>query len=408
MFGRLNKVRSISTVSLMLLLVATALLSHLASTVSWKRLLGAKDDEFSTLWVDFCETLKKAGDSVEFYAPDDDDLDRAEGYRYLTRMIRLGLAVELEYHDLDRPVIWESETPTQKFGGNNPDELYYEANIDGLDTYRVHGQRGTTPLIEFTVYDGRIGSDAASAPVGHLTEAHLAVDEDGSFEVILSPDPHPGNWIQTTAESKILFIRQYRFDWERDRPARLRIMHAESTPSPPPPLSMAELKQKLDRAGDFVLGNAALWPRFTALALLATKNDFIGPLVDGGGFDVGDTQMPQGHTLQPGAFELAEDEALVIQFTPPADLAYWGFSLLNRWYESLDYRYSPVHSNHLRAEADIDGKVRLVVAHRDPGVANWISTTGHRHGIMLFRWTRPAPEIRYPELQVQLVKLEAL
>ena len=77
-------------------------------------------------------------------------------------------------------------------------------------------------------------------------------------------------------------------------------------------------------------------------------------------------------------------------------------------YESLDYRYASVHTNQLRATADTDGRVRLVVAHRDPGAPNWISTAGHRHGTMLFRWTRPRPDTRYPEIETRLVKLSTV
>ena len=144
------------------------------------------------------------------------------------------------------------------------------------------------------------------------------------------------------------------------------------------------------------------------MALAIMKNDFMPAMVEEDESQARDTQLPQGHTLQPGAFEIAPDEALVIEFTPPSELSYWGFSLLNRWYESLDYRYASVHTNQLRATADAEGRVRLVVAHRDPGAANWISTTGHRHGTMLFRWTRPGPDTRYPEIETRLVKISAL
>jgi hypothetical protein len=28
----------------------------------------------------------------------------------------------------------------------------------------------------------------------------------------------------------------------------------------------------------------------------------------------------------------------------------------------------------------------VVVAHRDPGTANWLDVAGHTHGVMLWRW----------------------
>jgi hypothetical protein len=44
---------------------------------------------------------------------------------------------------------------------------------------------------------------------------------------------------------------------------------------------------------------------------------------------------------------------------------------------------------------DPDGVIRLVVAHRDPGVANWLDTTGHPEGFLTPRWAyseTPPPE----------------
>ena len=53
-------------------------------------------------------------------------------------------------------------------------------------------------------------------------------------------------------------------------------------------------------------------------------------------------------------------------------------------------------------------KAGLVVANRDPGLPNWINTTGHRQGMMLFRWTRPAPGTELPDVRVEKVVLDNL
>ena len=37
---------------------------------------------------------------------------------------------------------------------------------------------------------------------------------------------------------------------------------------------------------------------------------------------------------------------------------------------------------------DSDGQVRVVVAHRDPGVPKWIDTEGRRRGMLVSRWIR--------------------
>ena len=58
----------------------------------------------------------------------------------------------------------------------------------------------------------------------------------------------------------------------------------------------------------------------------------------------------------------------------------------NFWWESLDYAYRHTSLNGFQAHLDPDGRFRAVVAHRDPGVANWLDTCGHARGPMLFRW----------------------
>ena len=43
------------------------------------------------LWLDFCESLKSAGAEILAAGTPTDDLNRAEGFRYLTRLLRLSL-----------------------------------------------------------------------------------------------------------------------------------------------------------------------------------------------------------------------------------------------------------------------------------------------------------------------------
>jgi hypothetical protein len=103
-------------------------------------------------------------------------------------------------------------------------------------------------------------------------------------------------------------------------------------------------------------------------------------------------------------WELAPDEALVIEATPPV-CDYWNFQLNNYWMESLDYVHHQVCINKAGAKLRPDGSVRLVVADRNPGVDNWLDTAGHRFGTMCFRWVRAAS---HPEPQTRVLKLSEL
>ena len=77
-----------------------------------------------------------------------------------------------------------------------------------------------------------------------------------------------------------------------------------------------------------------------------------------------------------GHYELTPDQALIITL-PMTDAPYLGFQLGSLWYISLDYINHQTSLNGTQAQADPDGKIRIVVADRNPGVTNWVETLGH-------------------------------
>ena len=77
-----------------------------------------------------------------------------------------------------------------------------------------------------------------------------------------------------------------------------------------------------------------------------------------------------------------------------------------RWLESLDYRYYTIHTNKHLATYRPDGSVRIVVAHEDPGVPNWLDTEGRDNGIVYWRFLMPEGEMA--PMQTRVVKLSEL
>jgi hypothetical protein len=51
----------------------------------------------------------------------------------------------------------------------------------------------------------------------------------------------------------------------------------------------------------------------------------------------------------------------------------------------MDYLYRPVSYTPSRTAVDTDGRIRLVMAHRDPGVHNWLDTQGFERGNLTYR-----------------------
>ena len=80
---------------------------------------------------------------------------------------------------------------------------------------------------------------------------------------------------------------------------------------------------------------------------------------------------------------LSADEALVIEFDAHDGL--WMFTNMGVFFNSMDYLYRPVSYTPSRTAVDGDGKVRLVLAHDDPGYHNWIDTQGFERGNVTYR-----------------------
>jgi hypothetical protein len=117
-----------------------------------------------------------------------------------------------------------------------------------------------------------------------------------------------------------------------------------------------------------------------------------------------------------GLFELAADEALYIEATFTGEPVYVSFHLGNLWGESPDYANHQSSLNLLQMYMGEDGVQRWVVAHRDPGVRNWLDTTGLPKGYLSHRWaysqlpdkqdwpTISAKKIRFDEIRAHFPK----
>ena len=330
-------------------------------------------------WEDYCDALKSAGKIVLERSPDS-DLDRAEGFRYLSRLSRMGLKFCLEHGDPAAPRLIQYMDATQKFGVDNPDQLYLWARISGRYEYRLAGTRGSVEYLGIGVYAGS-AARGGRRTVAHVEASELSVDPHGRLEVVLSAREHEGNWIQLTPDSTTLIVRQTMNDPEREIPGDLEIDRIDAT-GPPPPLRASRVAKGLSRAAMQVIGSAKM---FADLSDEWAKHPNV--------LHPSDAEMAEESFGDPdlyyvgGYWRLAADEALEIEFTPP-ECHYWGFLLCNYWTESLEYRYRPVSTNKHCAVYRPDGSVRIVVAHRDPGLpdVNWIDTEGHREGTMTLRW----------------------
>lgn len=351
-------------------------------------------------WIEFCDLLKKAADVILREDLETTPFDRAEGIRYLSRLLRAGLASFAEATGPRHPV-FAALPDMVKMGLDNPDNYYVSASIDPRHDYRIRGKRQTIHYLSLAAQNQNFAArDRITGGAGHLNDSELALEADGSFEIIASQREHAGNWLRLAPDTRQILVRQTFLDRSRERAVDLEI-ECLGAGGAPAPLDPARVPGQLLGSALYAIG-CAQWFADWVAAFRAK-----GPL---NGFHLPDLEEHRVVGGDPniriwlGAWRLAADEALVIDVTPP-QCHYWNFQLANIWAESLDHRFQRVHLNSGQAEYRADGSFRLVVAHEDPGLPNWITTAGHEHGIMGLRWVLAES---HPEPRCRVVKLAEL
>jgi hypothetical protein len=352
------------------------------------------------VWDDFCDALKDAKRFILRPEAPGGELDRAEGFRHLARLVRISLEQMLEGSDPQFPLLFRSITPTQKYGGDSPDNVYHNATIRGELEYRISGKIGNAVYFSMGTKANRYFTDGTMASTGEIDCKNLILDADRGFEIILSQRPHPGNWLPMQPDTSMIVVRQMMADWRNDVPATLT-MECLNRPKQLEPLCAEMLSRGLVAAAGYVSGCARTFTDFSeTLKNSVPLNTLDGSLQE---FFIRSGGDPNIFYLQ-GYWRLAADEALVIESEVPQCL-FWNFQLDNYWMESMDYRYLQVALNKFSAKYEADGRIKLIIAARDPGLGNFIDTAGHLEGGMILRWVHAKT---HPTPQCRVVKLDTL
>ena len=277
----------------------------------------------------------------------------------------------------------------------NADFLYRYAFLHGAGTYRIEGVRRNAHFLDAQTLGGFWGD-----PGMKLMETH-SFDELGfrsgdRVEIHVGPDPpedgQPWIRIDPSSERTTLIVREAFYDWESEGRSSLRIEPTGPMGAAPGRPGAAETARRLD---------AAL--RMITFCHETFSGQLTANVVDSVGYNrflLLDTSRDEDAAnpvagYVPVVFDLAQGEALVVEFElPSAD--YWGLQLGDLWWQCADYVDHQSSLNGRQVVADSDGRVRIVVGAEDPGVANWLDTAGIDRGVVLLRWYRadhyPVPE----------------
>jgi Protein of unknown function (DUF1214) len=345
-------------------------------------------------WDDFVDQLRPLGAQMLGRLPismRDDPQVVQESMRLLMGGLQRGLT-DAVIGDRRHPMFVPELSITQNIFQPNADTVYKSAMIDGAGSYRLRGTRGTTRMLVLaqlgpdTIRTGQHGPALFQYDFDDLT-----LDADGMFDVIVSqarPDGHIGHWWQLDPNAEKFMVRIVGCAWGHEREPRFGIDRLDVPPS-------AGRRSADDLA--FRLSEVATIARNCALAF-PDKVEQIRAAGHINSLNVVDFAQMTGLARQSyyeGAYDLADDEALITEVRIPAKVDYWSLILTNEIYETTDWINNQSSLNDSQAVVDSDGIFRAVISAGDPGVANWLDTTGYRRGAVQGRWfgadERPTP-----------------
>jgi hypothetical protein len=330
-------------------------------------------------WSDMLESLARAAEVVLSDRVPRNPVDTAAGFRHLLVLLHLAVDEVVRSGGAWLPAIKPANTDNAvKWGMDCPDCAYSGSGIRGDETYLITGNKGTARYVG-------LQTNAGMATTANVLLDEIETDPNGDFAITLAVDrPRSGNWLPIAPDASTLIIRQFFYDWDTEIAATMQIerlsapSHGSDNAARDRVAPDAAIARQLRAVGAFVEANLEF---FLAFANPDAPNGF-NPPYDGTGMGAAAENRPVI-----GAWKLAPDEALLVEVTPPVGL-YWGLSLGNVWWETIDYAEHITSLNGHQAVLDDDGVFRAVIAHADPGVANWLDTAGHSEGPMILRCVR--------------------
>lgn len=361
-------------------------------------------------WSEYHATLEKMRLSLEATPRfQNTPQHRAKAYHTLMEMQAMAynfiIAPRMSHPRIQRNTGWQTDMYT--LGQNGQDLIYGVLFLDGRQTYRMKGRMGDIGVFLVQVQNGVFGEPDVKVTANY-DWADFKIDADGSFEVVLGAEPQPGNWIKLDPAYPYQFLhfRRSLSDWNGDagevvleRTSELPANHYDDDE-----FDEVAMATRIRRASLFVRYltrdfNIGLYEMYLRVAG-GNKNKL--------------TLLPGTVTSQVGSpsnntamtvFEVQRDEALILELSEVPNGTYWSFQLGDVWSRSLDFTNRMSSLNDREISVDSDGKVRVVVAHTDPGIANWLDPCGRIEGTVVFRNYRARSA---PVPGAQLVKLAEL
>ena len=291
--------------------------------------------ETETAFTELLDTVRDTHSRMVEQLFDDRDT-LLEAHKWVLSILQVAAEVNL-WADTARPRFIEIVGPYKKWGGDNSDAFYCYAPVDPERTYRITLHPGDAVYMSLTVYGGPNDGRYSERIVGSVNSQEARRGRDGAIHIVLSPtEPTEPDlaWVRLEPDAVAAITRDYLEDPVGGRRAT---WHIEAD-DPPPTLreNDADLARRFRAMTTWVREQASIVP-----IPLGTPNTIDPPYpvpTTTFGWAAGDAAYAMG------AFELEDDEALVISGRSP-ECVFWNMCLWNRLFHTYNYDYEPVTIN---------------------------------------------------------------
>ncbi len=343
-------------------------------------------------WRDFCRRIEALGERILQDDYPNTEADRPEGIAHIADQVSCWLGWVIGHGDTTAPFFHRSNDLVTQWGGPNQDNVYHHARIDPERRYRIRGKMNSCEEFVLTLRKGFMHMPVWGT-MATITASERGIVRGDSFEILLGGDGSDPDFTRIPEGVRTVSLREYYLDWDPEEPAVFTIECTDDVPAPPR-ITASQVVARLDEAITQIERSIDHWNSYmNEFRANGVDNHFSAPV-----------KVVKGLGIARYSFNfwsLGPDEALYIESEVP-DARYWNLQLANMaWFEQID----PVHRittiNQKQAHIDADGRLRLAIAHRDPGIPNWLDSGGHHQGLLTFRWFWPNGD---PAMSSRVVK----
>jgi len=333
-------------------------------------------------WAEQIRALEPVGDKLlaVWGRNDPSEAERQEMYKLAFSALANGY---LCHADMDpaRPLWAPLWNRAMNLAGPAPDYVYMTCEIDPKGVYRISGLRGTTCFVEISqsrwvMIGGTTGKEVP--PPSHDLD-DLTIGPDGYFSVVLSaerPAGHDGDWWRLEPGVIRLLMRKCAVDWRGEIDARVAIERLDEAE----PATREDFARRFANMADWVEKVIAF---DVNLARHYRKDHGINVLTRSKLMDVSGLQR---QVYYDGAYEIDDDEALIVETALPQKARYWSVLVADDRFSTVDWVNRQSSLNAAQCRLDADGRFRAVISRRDPGVHNWLDKADNPWGIIQLRW----------------------